>query len=74
MVAKMKSYRPADPMIWGAVMGLGVALIVALSNFFGTVRPDNVLLETPLKAGFAGLGFGVLIATFRNWFNERNRL
>lgn len=68
----LKPYRSANPLIWGAVTGICVALIVAASNFFGTLRPDNALLETPFKAGFAGLGFGILIAMFRNWFNERH--
>lgn len=69
-----KPYKPANPMIWGAVTGLIVALIVLLSDIFGTARPDNTLLATPFKAGFAGLGFGSLIAMFRNWFNDRYRL
>ncbi len=68
-----KPYKPANPLIWGAVTGIAVALIVLGSDLIGSSRPDNLLLETPLKAGFAGLGFGVLIAMLRNWFNERNR-
>lgn len=64
-----KPYRPANPLIWGAATGLIAAVIVAIPS--GSISP-NVLLQDPLKAGFAGVGFGVLIAMFRNWFNERN--
>ncbi len=64
-------YRPAEPLIWGAALGIVAAVIVGLSDYFGTARPDNLLLATPIKAGLAFFGFGMMVAMFRNWFNER---
>jgi hypothetical protein len=70
---KPKPYVPANPLIWGAVLAIIAALIVFGSDAVGSFRPDNTLLATPAKAAGAGFGFGFLIASFRNWFNERRR-
>lgn len=68
---KAWTYERANPLVWGAVTGLTAAAIIALSDYFGTPRPDNTLLAYPFKAGLAFYGFGVMVAMFRNWFNER---
>lgn len=68
----MKPYRPANPLIWGAVLAVIVGAFAVLGNFVGASKPDNVLLETPVKAAMASFGFGALLAMFRNWFNERH--
>lgn len=70
---RSKPYSPANPVVWGAVLAIIAALIVFGSDVSGSLRPDNTLLETPLKAAGAAFGFGVLIAMFRNWFNERGK-
>jgi hypothetical protein len=67
----MKPYKPANPLIWGAVLGIIAALIVLGSDLTGSYRADNPLMDTPFKAGLGFFGFGVLAAMFRNWFNER---
>ena len=64
-------YRPANPMVWGAVLGIIAALIVLGSDLIGSYRESSPLLDTPIRAGLGFFGFGALLAMFRNWFNER---
>lgn len=65
-----RPYQPANPLVWGAYTGIIAALIVLFASFMGQSSP-NTLLQYPFKAGLAFYGFGVLLAMFRNWFNER---
>ncbi len=67
----LKPYRSANPMIWGAWAGIIAALIVLFATAMGQSSP-NTLLANPFKAGLAFYGFGVILALFRNWFNERH--
>jgi hypothetical protein len=69
----MKPYKPANPLIWGAVLAVIVGLFAVLGEYWGASKPDNALIETPLKAAAASFAFGYLAAMFRNWFNDRRR-
>lgn len=68
---KPKPYRPANPLVWGAVLAIVAALIIFGSDVIGSSRPDNTLLATPIKAAGSAFAFGFIIALARNWFNER---
>ena len=65
-----KPYRPANPLIWGAVLGIIAAILVVVTQSAGQVS-GNDLLATPMKASGAAFGLGFAVALFRNWFNER---
>jgi hypothetical protein len=71
MVAK--PYKPANPPIWGAVLGIFVGVMSVLGELLQASKPDNTLLATPTKAAGTAFAIGVGVALFRNWFNDRNR-
>jgi hypothetical protein len=70
---KKRAYRPWNPAIVGAIVGVIAALIVFGSDAAHTVRPDNPMLATPWTAGGTGFAMGMLFAMFRNWINDRQR-
>ena len=59
--------RDANPYIWGAVVGLIAATIVALAQVFGTYVPPNPWLATAGSAGAGGFVIGYGLAAFKNW-------
>lgn len=63
--------KEVNPLIWGAVAGVGSAIIIALSQATNTVGPDNPLLESPFSAGGVGFFFGWAAGSIRNWFGRR---
>lgn len=68
-----KPYKPANPLVWGAVLAIVVGAFGAIGEWGGAPASPNVLLATPLKAAAAAFVFGMLAAMLRNWFNERRR-
>jgi hypothetical protein len=69
---RLKPYKSANPLIWGAVLAIIVGIGAAFGEYMGAAKPDNPLIETPLKAASASFAFGYIAALFRNWFNERH--
>lgn len=67
--AKYRPYVPANPLVWGAALGIFAAVIIFLTIITGGSPSDNILLTSPAKAGGAFFGFGMLLARFRNWYN-----
>lgn len=60
-----------NPLKWGAVVALVAALIVVFAEMVGTEKPDNILLESPLRAAPPAFFFGWLAANIRNWLGRR---
>jgi hypothetical protein len=66
----LKDYRPANPLIWGAVLAVICAVIVTLTQLTGTPVPENRLLQTPLAAAAPGFFFGWAAANIKNWLGR----
>jgi len=65
-----KTYKNADPMMWGGVLGLVAAVVVALSQIFMVEQSSNDLLQTPFQAAGGGFFMGWAVANYRNWVNR----
>lgn len=63
--------KQTNSMLWGVVAGLGAAVMVVLSDIFGTVRPDNPLLSNAGSAAGVAFFWGWVAGNIKNWLGER---
>ena len=63
--------KQTNSMLWGVVAGLGAAVMVVLSDVFGTVRPDNPLLSNAGSAAGVAFFWGWVAGNIKNWLGER---
>lgn len=62
----MKGKPPANPLIWGAVGGIGCSVFALALELAGSPMPQTVW-----TAGMAGLFWGYMLALFKNWYAQR---
>lgn len=67
--------RETNPLIWGAVLGFAVAILVVLTNVTGGHKSENPLLQTAGSAFGVSFFWGWMAAHIKisigKWMNER---
>lgn len=64
-------YKRANPLIWGAVLGLIAAAMPIIDQLSGSEPSSNQLLRNPISAAVVGFFWGWVAGNAKNWYGKR---
>ncbi|WP_156384805.1 hypothetical protein [Devosia sp. Root413D1] len=63
--------KRTNSLLWGAVAGGVVGLLVFLGPALNMPRSDNTLLQSPVSAAFVAFFWGWAAGSVKNWLGDR---
>lgn len=63
--------KRTNPLLWGAVAGGVVGVLVFLGPFLNMPKSDNTLLQSPASAAAVAFFWGWAAGSVKNWLGDR---
>lgn len=63
--------KRTNPLLWGAVAGVVVGVLVFLGPILNMPKSDNTLLQSPVSAAAAAFFWGWAAGSVKNWLGDR---
>lgn len=63
--------KRTNPLLWGAVAGGVVGVLVFLGPFLNLPKSDNTLLQSPVSAAAMSFFWGWAAGSVKNWLGDR---